>query len=239
MIREEARKARERLVRADAAMSSVEEADALSRKKSELRALAEKVKALAERRCMLRQGGVPLSQPPDVEKSRQSCRMLLNRFTESPKAATLVDKQRWIKLTESLTEFNAVEDTLQRQDWKGYYGTTLFGGVPPEQREQTILMTLPENRDALALYKGLYKRLSLYRTVVPTTAAELEEAQESSRQLSGIRFVENSDVPSAVREFFNATSSGGGANLELLTTEVVNWLRSNGMLNHFAVRARY
>lgn len=238
MIREEARKARERLVRADAAMSSVEEADALSRKKSELRALAEKVKALAERRCMLRQGGVPLSQPPDVEKSRQSCRMLLNRFTESPKAATLVDKQRWIKLTESLTEFNAVEDTLQRQDWKGYYGTTLFGGVPPEQREQTILMTLPENRDALALYKGLYKRLSLYRTVVPTTAAELEEAQESSRQLSGIRFVENSDVPSAVREFFNATSSGGGANLELLTTEVVNWLRSNGMLNHFAVRAR-
>ncbi len=238
MIREEARKARERLVRADAAMNSVEEADALSRKKSELRALAATVTALAERRCMLRQGGVPLSQPPDVEKSRQSCRMILTRFTELPKAATLVDKQRWIKLTESLTEFNAVEDTLQRQDWKGYYGTKLFGGVPPEQREQTILMTLPENRDALALYKGLYKRLSLYRTTVPSTAAELEEAQESSRQLSGIRFVENNDVPSAVREFFNATSSGGGANLELLTTEVVDWLRSNGMLNHFAVRAR-
>jgi len=238
VIREEARKARERLVRADAAMSSVEEADALSRKKGELRALAAKVTALAERRCMLRQGGVPLSQPHDVEKAKQSCSMILTRFTESPKAATLVDKQRWTKLTESLAEFNAVEDTLQRQDWKEYYGTKLFGGVPPEQRERTILMTLPENRDALALYKGLYKRLSLYRATVPSTAAELEEAQESSRQLSGIRFVENNDVPSAVREFFNATSSGGGANLELLTTEVVDWLRSNGMLNHFAVRAR-
>ena len=123
MIREEARKARERLVRADAAMSSVEEADALSRKKGELRALAAKITALAERRCMLRQGGVPLSQPHDVEKAKQSCGMILIRFTESPKAATLVDKQRWTKLTESLTEFNAVEDTLQRQDWKGYYGT--------------------------------------------------------------------------------------------------------------------
>lgn len=238
MIREEARKARERLVRADAAMSSVEEADALSRKKNELRALAGKVTALAERRCMLQQGGVPLSEPHGVEKARQSCRMILSRFTESPKAATLVDKQRWTKLTESLTEFNAVEETLQRQDWKEYYGTKLFGGVPPEQREQTILMTLPENRDALALYKNLYKRLSLYRTMVPSTEAELREVQESSRQLSGVRFVENNDVPSAVREFFNATSSGGGANLELLTTEVVDWLRSNGMLNHFAVRAR-
>ena len=238
MIGEEARKARERLVRADAAMSSVEEADALSRKKSELRALAAKVTALAERRYMLRRGGVPLSQPHDVEKAKQSCRMILTRFTESPKAATLVDKQRWTKLTESLTEFNAMEETLQRQDWKEYYCTKLFGGVPPEQREQTILMTLPENRDALALYKSLYKRLSLYRAAVPSTAVELEEAQESSRQLSGIRFVENNDVPSAVREFFNATSSGGGANLELLTREVVDWLRSNGMLNHFAVRAR-
>lgn len=238
MISEEARKARERLVRADAAMSSVEEADALSRKENELRALVATVTALAERRCMLHQGGVPLSQSADVEKSRQSCRMILTRFTELPKAATLVDKQRWTKLTQSLTEFNAVEDTLQRQDWKGYYGTELFGGVPPEQREQTILMTLPENRDALALYKGLYKRLSLYRNTIPSTAAELEEAQESSRRLSGIRFVENNDVPSAVREFFNATSSGGGANLELLTTEVVDWLRSNGMLNHFYVRAR-
>ncbi len=238
MIRDEARKARERLARADAAMNSIKEADELSKKKSELRALAAKVRALAERRDMLRQGGVPLSPPPDVEKARQSCSMILTRFTESPKAVTLVDKQRWTKLTESLAEFNTVEETLQKQDWKGYYGTRLFGGVPPEQREQTILMTLPENQEALALYKGLYKRLSLYRTAVPSTAAELEEAQESSRQLSGIRFVENSDVPSAVREFFNATSSGGGANLELLTTEVVDWLRSNGMLNHFAVRAR-
>lgn len=238
MIREEARKACERLVRADAAMNSVEEAEELSRKKSELRDLVAKVTALAERRCMLRQGGIPLSQPPDVKKAKESCRMILARFTESPKAATLKDKQRWTKLTESLTEFNTVEDTLQRQDWKGYYGTKLFGGVSPEQREQTILMTLPENRDALTLYKSLYKRMSLHRATVPSTAVELEEVQECSRQLSGIRFVENKDVPSAVREFFNATSTGSGANLELLTAEVVDWLRSNGMLNHFAVRAR-
>lgn len=238
MIRDEARKARERLARADAAMSSVEETNALSKKKSELCILAEKVGALAKRRDMLRQGGVPLSLSPDVEKARRSCGMLLARFAESPKAATLVDKQRWTKLTESLAEFNAAEDTLQKQDWKGYYATKLFGGVPPEQREQTILMTLPENQEALARYKRLYKQLSLYRAVLPCTAKELEEAQDSSRQLSEIRFIENKDVPSAVREFFNATSSASGANLELLTTEVLDWLRSNGMLNNFAVRAR-
>lgn len=238
MILDEARKARERLVRAVTAMSNVEEAEALSKKKSEFGTLAEKVATLAKRRSMLKQGGVPLSGPPDVEKARQSCNMLLTRFTESPKASTLVDKQRWTKLTESLAELCTVEDTLQKQDWKGYYGTRLFGGVPPEQREQTILTSLPENQEALGLYKRLYKRLSVYRATLPCTTEELKEAQESSEQLSGIRFVENTDVPSAVREFFNATSSGGGASLELLTTEVIDWLRSNAMLNNFAVRAR-
>ncbi|MBX9602405.1 MAG: hypothetical protein K2X35_15455 [Bryobacteraceae bacterium] len=238
MIRDEARKARERLARAVAAMSSVEEAEELSKKKNELRDLAAKVGVLVGRRGMLWQGGVPLSQPPDVERAIQSCRMMLTRFAESPKASTLVDKQRWTKVVSSVAEFNAVEETQQKQDWKEYYSTKLFGGVPPEQREQTILMTLRENQGALELYKRLYKRLSLYRATVPSTVLELNEAHENSRQLSEIRFVENHDVPSAVRIFFNATSSGGGADLKLLTTEVLDWLHANGMLNNFAVRAR-
>lgn len=238
MIRDEARMARERLLRATAAMSSVEEAEALSRKQNELRVSVEKVATLAERRSILRQGGVPLSESSDMVKVKQSCGMLLTRFTDAPKAATLVDKQRWTKFTELLIQFNDAEENLQKQDWKSYYGTRLFGGVPPEQREQTILMTLPENKEALDRYRRLYKKLSLYRADPPSTAKELEEAQESSRQLSEIRFVENKDVPSSVRGFFNATSSGSGANLELLTTEVVDWLRSNDMLNNFAVRAR-
>ena len=238
MILDEARIASERLARANAASSNVEEAEALAKKKNELRALASKVESLANRRGILRQGGVPLSPSPDVEKIKQLCGMILTRFTESPKAATLVDKQRWTKLAESLADFNVSEETLQKQDWKGYYGSRLFGGVTPEQREQTILMTMPENQEALGLYKRLYKLLVMYRNAVPGSADELDEAQAPSWHLSEIRFVENDDGPLAVGEFFNATSSGSGANLELLTLEVIKWLRTNNMLNNYAVRAR-
>ena len=87
MILDEARIASERLARANAASSSVEEAEALAKKKNELRALASKVESLANRRGILRQGGVPLSPSPDVEKIKQLCGMILTRFTESPKAA--------------------------------------------------------------------------------------------------------------------------------------------------------
>lgn len=239
MIKDEAKKVRDRLLRAEAATSNVEEAAALSTKKTEIHTLVDKLAILAERRSWLKVGGVTLSDPPDdLDKVRQTCRMLITRFAESPNSSTLVDRQRWIKLTDAVTKFLTVEETQQKQNWKSYFETRLFGGVPPEQRQQTILMSLSENQEALARYKDLYKRLTSYRSMIPCTIAELKDIQNWSEELSQIRFIENKDVPSAVREFFNATSSETGANLELLTTEVIAWLRSNGMLNNFAVRAR-
>ncbi len=239
MIGDEAKKLRERLLRAEAATSNVEEAEALSKKKTELRDLVDKVGSLAERRCWLKVGGVTLSDPPDdLEKVKQTCRMLATRFSESPNSSTLVDKQRWKNLTDAVTKFQTVEETQQKQNWKNYFETKLFGGIPPEQREQTILMSLPENQQALLQYKNLYKRLIAFRNTPPISVDELTGVQSCSEELSQIGFIENKDVPSAVREFFKATSSGTGANLDLLTIEVIAWLRSNDMLNNFAVKAR-
>lgn len=239
MILDEAKKVRDRLLRAEAATSNVEEAGELSKKKGELRELVDKVANLADRRCWLKVGGVSLSDAPDdLEKVKQTCRMLSTRFIESPNSSTLVDRQRWKNLTDAVTRFQTVEETQQKQNWKIYFDTKLFGGVPPEQREQTILMSLPENREALAQYTNLYRRLTAFRTTLPSTVEELKGVQKCSEELSRIQFIENKDVPSAVREFFRATSSGTGANLDLLTSEVIAWLRSNGMLNNFAVKAR-
>lgn len=238
MILEEARVVRERLTLADLANASVEEAAALAKKKDELDALVAKIKFLANRRAALRQGGVSLSAAPSTEKAKQLCGKIVALFAESPKATTLVDRQRWTKLTEMLGEFLFSEEILQKNDWKGYCGKRLFGGVSPEQRKQTILMTLPENQMEWDRYKLLYSRLAEYRNTVPVTAEDLEGVQACSRELSAIRFVENDDVPIAVREFFSATSTGSGANLDLLTSEVIAWLRINNMLNNYAVRAR-
>jgi hypothetical protein len=99
-------------------------------------------------------------------------------------------------------------------------------------------MSLPENQQALLQYKNLYKRLIAFRNTPPISVDELTDVQSCSEELSQIGFIENKDVPSAVREFFKATSSGTGANLDLLTIEVIAWLRSNDMLNNFAVKAR-
>lgn len=100
------------------------------------------------------------------------------------------------------------------------------------------MQTLPENRKLLERYAYLYQCFNQYRSNIPSTIEGLREVHAHSDELASIRFLENDDVPIPVRAFFNATSSGSGADLEFLTQEVIEWLRTNNMLTNYVVRAR-
>ncbi|CAE6858495.1 protein DpdI [Paraburkholderia domus] len=238
MLLNDARIIRSRLVRAEAASSSIEEANALASKKVELEQHVGRVVMLTRRNSLLRNEGIQLTPVQNAEKTRQLITQIGDRFRESPKSGTLVDKQRWTKLTAALTEFVASGETQQKADWKVYFSSKLFGGVPPEQRKQTILQTLPANKSALERYTFLYRCFNEHRNTVPSTAEALRELHTYSKDLADIEFVENDDVPPSVRAFFSATSTAIGASLDLLTPEVIEWLHTNKMLANYVVRAR-
>ncbi len=238
MLLNEARAVRDRLTRIEAAKASVDEAMALSAKANELTTFNARVQALSARNRQLRERDVPRSATLDTTNTLQIISLSNQRFAESPKSTTLVGGQRWSKLTAALGEFSTSTETLQKQDWVKHFATRLFAGVPPEQRKQTIVQTLPENKVALDIYTRLYQRFNKYRNAVPASAEEFDAVQDCSDQLEAIHFVEDDDVPGVVKAFFNATSSGSGANLDFLTAEVVDWLRTNNMLANYVVRAR-
>ncbi len=238
MLLDEARVIHDRLIKMESASASVEEAAALSAKANELVVLATRVEALSRRNRLLRERGVPLSPKQGSDIARQVVNRLNERFTESPKLNTLVDGQRWTRLTAVLGEFSTSIETLQKQDWVKHFATRLFAGVPPEQRKQTIVHSMPDNNVALQNYTQWYQRFIKYRNSVPASAEDFDEVQSCSDQLAAIKFKENEDVPGQVKAFFNATSSGSGASLGFLTIEVVEWLRTNNMLANYVVRAR-
>jgi hypothetical protein len=238
MILDEARVIRDRLTQLEIASTSVEEAEALSSKANELAALATRVETLSRRNRLLRERGVSLSPSQGVDNTRQVVNRLNERFSESPKSNTLVDGQRWTKLTAALGEISTSTETLQRQDWVKHFTSRLFAGVPPEQRKQTIVQTIPDNMVALGTYTRLYQRFNRFRNAVPASEDDFDDLQSCSDQLAAIKFQENDDVPGAVKAFFNATASGSGASLDFLTAEVVDWLRTNNMLVNYVVRAR-
>ena len=238
MILDEARAIRDRLIKMESASTSVEETAALCAKANELAVLATRVAAFSRRNLLLRERGVPLSPKQGVDTARQVVNLLSKRFAESPKPNTLVDGQRWMKLTAAMVEFSTSTETLQKQDWVNFFDSRLFAGVSPEQRIQTILQSLPENRVSMATYTDLFRRFRLYRNSVPGTSEEFDAVQLCSDQLGAISFIENDEVPATVRAFFNAVSSGSGASLDFLKVDVVEWLQANKMLANYVVRAR-
>jgi hypothetical protein len=238
MLLNESRDVRDRLARMEAAKTSVVEATSLSAKANELKTWAANVQMLSDRNRLLRQKSVPRSSSLDANTVLQTIKLSSERFAESPQSSTLVGGQRWSKLVAALGEFSIAAETLQKQDWVKHFATRLFAGVPPEQRKQTIVQSMPDNIVALRNYTQWYQRFIKYRNVVPTSAEEFDDVQSCSDQLAAITFKENDDVPGPVKAFFNATSSGSGAGLDFLTAEVVEWLRTNNMLANYVVRAR-
>ncbi len=238
MLLNESRAVRDRLARMEAARVSVVEATSLSAKANELKTWAAKMKMISERNRLLRQKSVARSTSLDVNPVLQTIKHSSQRFAETPQSSTLVGGNRWSKLVTALGELSVEAETLQKQDWVTHFASRLFAGVPPEQRKQTIVQTMPDNIVALRNYAQLYQRFNKYRNAVPASAEDFDDVQSCSDQLAAIKFQENDDVPGPVKAFFNATSSGSGASLDFLTPEVVEWLRVNNMLANYVVRAR-
>jgi len=233
MLLENAKAAHERLQNAAVARVNLTEAQDLLALQKELSAKAMKFHALVARALLLRENGVFLSPSPDTKGMRKAIDTLRKRFDEKTSSSTLTQGKHWTGLQAALDSAIVTLEVEQRQDWKNYFGTRLFAGLAPEQRKVSLVQT-PDNKVAMGQYERLYEKFARYRHAVADTKEILDEVHRCSEALTNIIFDEN--VPTEVELFFKAIPSG--ACLDLLTAEVVEWLRAQGLLGSFVVRAR-
>lgn len=218
------------------ARHGVEEAKALDGLRSKLVQLASPISLCASNARLLASHGVALTSETDIGSSIETVRRVLERFNENPRSTTLRNGTRWTGLTGKLESLKAKLVEGQANDWKQFVSDNYFGGLPPAQREAKLILAIPGNKEALERYKRLYQEFIKYRTNIPKDDDEFIHLGEISTQLSEIKF-EEENIPDDVRKFFEATSTG--ASLDLLTVEVIDWLRSNNLLSRYVVRAKF
>jgi hypothetical protein len=234
MLLADAKTAHESLQGATAAYENLAEAQALLDLHGSLGDCAKRLHELVLRADLLSGYGVSLSPGPDIKAIRKTIINLRTRFDQVSTSRTLTQGKHWNGLLAALDGANVALDASQRQDWKNYFATQLFAGLPPAQRRVGLVHTLPENKLAIDQYTRLYEQFIRYKSIVPSTLETLEDVHRCSDALRKISFVE--DVPKDVETFINAVPTG--ASLELLTSEVIDWLRENGLLGSYMVRAR-
>lgn len=232
-ITDKAKAAIARLNKVKEARDGVDEAKELESFRGQLLQLAAPICLFASNAKFLANQGVGLSPVTEIGSAIETVKKVFTRFVENPKSTTLKQGAHWKNLAKKLESLASTLREVQANDWKTFFGNSFFGGLPPSQREAKLAPT-PENKESLARYKILYQNFNKYRSNLPKDADDFKSLQMISEQLAQIKFQE--DVPDDVRKFFEATNTGAG--LDLLTIDVIEWLRSNNLLSSYVVRAK-
>lgn len=238
MLLTDATHATERLTHLETVRSGLAEAQKLEDLRQALQPRAQQLQSLIARREMLRAGGVPTSTAPEISAAIDTVSKVANLFQKSGNASVLTQGSRWTNLVSKLDALTSGLDALQRQDWKTYFANNLFGGLAPEQRRTTLNHHHPGNKKAIERYTQLYMQFNRFRNALPLDAQVLQGILATSTELGEIKFEESSNMPPAVLRFLDSTGTSAGANLELVTAEVIDWLRGSGLLGSYIVRAK-
>jgi len=232
MLQQRARDCLARLKSAESAKGGVEEAEALDRLQKELADVSKATHDACAKTRVLARAGIAIA-PADIAKQLEVIANIAERFYEKPTAATLKQGKRWPALIGAVQEAARSVDASLKLGWKTYVGLNLFAGPLPEEEERSLART-PKNRQLMETYRKLFKQFADLRASVPATHDAIIHLRSLSAELASIRF--ERDVPSAVKHFLEAATTG--ASLDLLTDEVRQWLVANNLLGSYVIRAR-
>lgn len=142
----------------------------------------------------------------------------------------------WGRLTSAAELANEVLKNAARDKWREFVES--FGNVESPSILEGRMLKTPANETILGIYKQNYaKYLAAVRADLPANASTYAELADTVETLQGLREKLKDTAPEAVRLFFKAIDNGGAA-LELVTPEVIDWLRKNHDPSQFVVKSR-
>lgn len=142
----------------------------------------------------------------------------------------------WTRLTTAAESNNERVRGSARDKWRQFVDSLPYV-ESPSVLEGRMLKT-PTNEALLGAYKQQYTKYQVaVRTDLPASASTQEELAAAVGVLQDLREQLKGTAPDAVRLFLKAIENGGAA-LELVTPEVIDWLRANDDPNRFVVNRR-
>jgi hypothetical protein len=142
----------------------------------------------------------------------------------------------WARLINAAESANETVRETARAQWRQFVES--LGHVDSPAILEGRMLKTPANEAILLTYKEQYARyLAAIRNDLPSSVATKEEVAHAVVVMQGLREQLEGTAPDAVRLFLNAIETGGAA-LELLTPEVMEWLRANDDPARFVIKPK-
>ncbi|MEE5053286.1 hypothetical protein V2J84_06345 [Pseudomonas alliivorans] len=142
----------------------------------------------------------------------------------------------WIRLTAAAASANEDARSAARDQWRQFIES--LGYVETPSVLDGRMLKTPANESLLETYRQHYAKYSaIVRADLPASASTSDEMISAMSMLQGLREQLKGTAPEAIRLFLKAIESGG-ASLDLITPEVMEWLRENDDPNRFVVKSK-
>lgn len=141
----------------------------------------------------------------------------------------------WVRM---LNQAKSATVTVREETQKAWRGRVeASADLPAPELIGNRMMPSPANQTALKTYREQYQRYrTLRNSTEPSAKEDLKDLVDCEAQLKRRYGEFVLDMPEAVRRFQQELPIG--APLELLTPEVLAWLKANDDLNRFVIRTR-
>ena len=190
--------------------------------------------ALSQKKVLI-DAGLNIAEPANLESARSNAENLLTKFASDSQASTLTRRDGWPRLIESLKNAATAINASATASWKSYRNGIFTGDTPVVIRGR--IAGTPQNNEAFKVYEALHRQLNEAFSNLPSDRLAIENARTIAAKLLKVVKDFDFDVPSDVKKFLDAIQ-GGGASLELLNSNVRDWLETNNALPTYPIVPR-
>jgi hypothetical protein len=184
---------------------------------------------------MLEDQGIETSAPDSAVAARKTLSKLRERFAKEPRAEQLTRGQDWTRLNEQIQATCRTLASALETEWRRFVGTA-YSGESPNNLAGSLAST-DGNMANLKRYRDAYAQITQYARSGPRERADFDRVRDLVRQLTEIYQGFDFNVPEDVKRFLRAVADGG-ANLDLLTAEVRDWLQQQNTGSQYRIVAR-
>jgi len=190
--------------------------------------------ALSHKKVMI-DAGLNIAEPANLETARSNAGKLLTKFASDSQASTLTHRDGWPRLIESLKNAATAINASATASWKSYRNVIFTGDTPVVIRGR--IAGTPQNNEAFKVYETLHRQLNEAFSNLPPDRQAIENARTIAAKLLKVVKDFDFDVPPDVKKFLDAIQ-GGGASLEMLNSNVRDWLETNNALPTYHIVPR-
>ena len=179
--------------------------------------------------------GMAVAGSANAEAAQKTLSRLRDRFAREPRAEQLTRGRDWTLLKEQIQATRKDLASTLDTEWRHFVDSS-YSGDKPENLSSALAAT-DGNLNNLGAYRQTYLELRQSMRSRPESRQDFVRVEEFARKLAEIHQRLDFNVPDDVKRFLQAVA-GGGADLDLLTGTVREWLKQQNNLRRYHIVSR-